>query len=40
LAENGKLLKTLTQDIERLEERWLDLSEQIEKASATTVAAD
>jgi ATP-binding cassette subfamily F protein 3 len=40
LAENGKLLKMLMQDIEQLEERWLDLSEQIEKASTATVAVD
>jgi ATP-binding cassette subfamily F protein 3 len=34
LAENGKRLKTLLQDIEQMEERWLELSEEIDKASA------
>ena len=40
LAENGKLLKAILQDIEEMEERWLELSEAIEKATAPMAATD
>jgi ATP-binding cassette subfamily F protein 3 len=34
LAEQGKRLKSVMLDIEQLEERWLALSEQMERALA------
>ena len=35
LAENGRLLKALNETIIEMEERWLELSDQIEKASGS-----
>ena len=40
LAENGRLLKAVLQDIEQMEERWLELGDQIEKTTATLAATD
>ena len=37
IAQTGKRLKAIEQDMEKLEERWLELTTQIEQIETATV---